>query len=124
MDQANDLNLPVWRHLDVRESGEREGRPTLTAKSVKSGCAGAVGPVVRLAHQPRRARAPVEAGHALAAYERDGAVLAAEAGMTLALVVRDAIWIEKHLTLTIEIIVLFTSLLFTFYFKLQAGGSQ
>jgi len=52
--------------------------------------------VVRFADQPGRTGAAVEAGHALAAGQSHGAVLAAKSRMTLALVVGDVIWIERY----------------------------
>ena len=64
----------------------------MTPEAVEPGGAGAVGPVVVLAHQPRRAGAAVEAGHALAAGQGHGTVFAAVTGVALAVVVGDVIW--------------------------------
>ena len=63
----------------------------MTPEPVEAAGAATVGPVVVLAHQPGRADSIVEADDVLAADQLNGAVLAAPAGLTGAVVVGDSV---------------------------------
>ena len=63
----------------------------MAPESVKAAGTGAVGTVVTLPDQPWGAGSPVQADHILAARQCHGAVLPAEAGLTVADIVGDAV---------------------------------